>query len=278
MPVGVLIVIEIAAVIGAADTGGSPAVVLLIAISGKRLLMLLDDLERISDLRSHDVVGDEGGVVGGVGLSVLGHLQSEESNVVVVLADRSGTADISDIDSQDTVDIAFELGLHAEVLGLLSPGENLGVTGDEGIVIVRSERKVGVDMIAGLGGDGLGNEVAVLDGPSELSVVILLLSHVLELILVGFDILGPSLVTGGLLGLPLLILAVEFLLIDRLVDSGREALDLETVDTVNNNARNEDEAGGAARELDLELLLTDGDGQSVGLSVELDINVALGKD
>ena len=59
---------------------------------------------------------------------------------------------------------------------------------------------------------------------------------------------------------------------------GNEALDLHGVHTIENGLRDEHEAGGSARELDSELLVSGLDRQGVGVGVELNINETVGDD
>ena len=59
---------------------------------------------------------------------------------------------------------------------------------------------------------------------------------------------------------------------------GNEALDLHGVHTINKCLRNEHEAGGSARELDSELIVSGLDRQGVGVGVELNIDETVGDD
>ena len=98
-----------------ADTNGSSAVVLLVLIFlefSSLAFGSLHDIERISDPRLGDILHNEGGIVGGVGLVTLGHLESELCHVVVLPSGGSGTAHVGDTYGKNTILIALELGSH----------------------------------------------------------------------------------------------------------------------------------------------------------------------
>ena len=283
----IIVITSILTLIVAADTNGSSAVVLLVFIILEFSLLAfgsLHNIDRISDPRLGDILHNEGGIVGGVGLVTLGHLESELCHVVVLPSGGSGTALIGDTYGKNTILIALELGSHSEVLAALSPGVDRNILVDELVLIGLIKRSVIVDMVSGDSRNGLVNHVTILNRPLAIEILILRIlkensipnPHITgELDLVLIDIVKPFL--SGLLDIsgPDLIDTVKIL---TSVDAGSEGLDLQGVDTVDNSLRDEHKAGGATVQLDNKLLLTAGDGQSVGVGVELDIEEAVRDD
>ena len=263
------------------ETDNASAVVLLEAVSFEfRGLAGLDDSARIGDLRGGDVIHDESGVVGGVNLVSLAHLEGELGHVVVILANAGGGAHIGDLDGEDTVLVAHELGAHGEVSGALNPRVNGNVRRDDAILVGLVKGNVVVHVVLGDSGNSLADSVTSLNSILQDGGVVFLERTERQ-----FIILNPlrERLTFVLLHRkknrrsPPLALGVEGVDIDGDINMGSEALDLHSVPAVNNSLGNEDEARGAAVQLDRELLLTSGDSKGVGVGVELDIDEALGK-
>ena len=145
---------------------GSPAVMLLVVevlelrgLAGS----LLHDSVRIGDPRGRDILHHEGGVVGGEYLAALAHLESELDHVVVIIADSRGNALVVDLDGEDAVSVADELGVHREVLGALDPRIDRGVLPDNLVLVRVVKVKTVVHVVLGDGGDGLAKNVTLLD-------------------------------------------------------------------------------------------------------------------
>ena len=190
---------------------------------------------------------------------------------------------VGDLDRQDAVLVALELGRHAEVLGALNPRVDRGVLRDDRVLVRVVKSHVIVHVILGDGGNGLADGKTHIHTELKVNPLHFIPAH----IEVDFIRLGPILerLIGILFCLecaesshPHLLLAVEFLLVDGEIDMCGEALDLHGVHTIEDSLGNEHEAGGSARELDSELIVSGLDRQGVGVGVELNINETVGDD
>ena len=190
----VTVVTSVLAFIIAADTDGTPAVVLLIRLLKLGGLELLDNSVRISDPRRHDVVDNEGGIVGSVDLTLLGDLQREQGHVVVIISRGSGNASVIEIKGKFLgLRIIFdELSGHVEVLGK-GPGPVLDILVDDVVGVGVIEVEIIVDVVGRLGRESLIHDVTILGRPGDHHV----LSNSLLVDLVVLDVLLPSLFHSG---------------------------------------------------------------------------------
>ena len=190
----VTVVTSVLAFIIAADTDGTPAVVLLIRLLKLGGLELLDNSVRISDPRRHDVVDNEGGIVGSVDLTLLGDLQREQGHVVVIISRGSGNASVIEIKGKflGLRIIVDELSGHVEVLGK-GPGPVLDILVDDVVGVGVIEVEIIVDVVGRLGRESLIHDVTILGRPGDHHV----LSNSLLVDLVVLDVLLPSLFHSG---------------------------------------------------------------------------------
>ena len=212
--------------------------------------------------------------------------------MVVILADSGGNALVVDLDREDAVSVANELGVHREVLGALGPRIDRGVLPDNLVLVRVVKVKTVVHVVLSDGGDGLADDPTILDSVHlnclslsdsvRVNLVVLDPLHEGLIFLFGIDVnvylINPHLELGIENTITIKIIHL-FGLLRRKREQllGGEALDLHGVHSVNDSLRNEHEARRALRHRDLELLITGGDGDSVSLGVIANGEEALGE-
>ena len=143
---------------------------MLLVVEGLHLrLAPLDDRDRIGDPRGDDVLNYERGVVGGVNLVTLAHLEGELGQVVGLVVNLGRDTGVGDLDRQDAVLVALELGRHAEVLGALDPRVDRGVLRDDRVLVGVIKIDVVVHVILGDGGNSIPDSQTHIRGEFEVS-------------------------------------------------------------------------------------------------------------